>query len=175
MRLFKQTTTESLSGFILQTPTHKLNKTRGQRQSIEEEKLAQRRSPRLKGKSKDGKTSVKLAQYLIAKKCGIASTEEPLDHMSLPGYLDMYKKALTDPTMKAIITLTEVANEKKMKKLKVKKGKKADNREKEAGSRGKKKGTIEEVKHAASNDKKEKESKEKKNKSKKLTPSGVLL
>jgi hypothetical protein len=37
----------------------------------------------------------------------------------------MYKKPLTDSTMKVIITLTEVAGEKKMKKLKKKKGKKS--------------------------------------------------
>jgi hypothetical protein len=116
-----------------------------------------------------------LAHDLIAKKCGIASVEEPLDHMTLQDYLDMYKKPLTDATMKTIVTLSEVVGEKKMSKLKKKKWKKANIIGFDIGNKGNKKGAVKETKHVAIEGKREKDKKGKKIKNQKLTPLGVPL
>jgi hypothetical protein len=93
--------------------------------ALTEEEFGQRKSPRLKEKNNGGKTIVKLAQDLIAKKCGIIKEDETLD---------MYKKPLTEQTMDAIIKLTKVTDEKKKKKQKKekkeKKIKKKDNKDK---------------------------------------------
>jgi hypothetical protein len=135
MRLFKQTTTEPISEFILQTPQYKKTKTHKQTHPTVDDELVQRKSPRLKGKINNGKTVVKLAQDLIAKKCGISNTEELLDNMTLQQYF------------LAIIKLTEVAGGKKLKKMKKKKGKKADKKVKEAEISVKKRADME-AKHA---------------------------
>jgi hypothetical protein len=76
--------------------------------------------------------------------------------MTLQNYLDMYKKPLTDSTMKAILKLTEVAGDKKLKKMKKKKGKTADNEEEGAKIKGKKKRANKETKQADKKTKKEK-------------------
>jgi hypothetical protein len=52
MRLFKQTTTEPICSFILQTPHHKLDKAQVQTHLAEDDGLRKRESPRLKGKTK---------------------------------------------------------------------------------------------------------------------------
>jgi hypothetical protein len=52
----------------------------------------------------------------VAKKCGVVPEEETLDNVSLKQYLDMHKESLTENAMRAIIKLTEVAEEKKKKK-----------------------------------------------------------
>jgi hypothetical protein len=101
--------------------------------ALTEEEFGQRKSPRLKEKNNGGKTIVKLAQDLIAKKCGIIKEDETLD---------MYKKPLTEQTMDAIIKLTKVTDEKKKKKQKkekkekqtegIKKTKKKDNKDKKS-------------------------------------------
>jgi hypothetical protein len=102
--------------------------------ALTEEEFGQRKSPRLKEKNNSGKTIVKLAQDLIAKKCGIIKEDETLDNRTLQQYMDMYKKPLTEQTMDTIIKLTKVTDEKKKKKQKKekkeKKIKKKDNKDK---------------------------------------------
>jgi hypothetical protein len=110
--------------------------------ALTEEEFGQRKSPRLKEKNNGGKTIVKLAQDLIAKKCGIIKEDETLDNRTLQQYMDMYKKPLTEQTMDAIIKLTKVTYEKKKKKQKkekkekqtegIKKTKKKDNKDKKS-------------------------------------------
>jgi ABC-type transport system involved in cytochrome bd biosynthesis fused ATPase/permease subunit len=85
-------------------------------QSIAQE-LIQRKSPRLKEKNREGKIITKLAQDLIAKKCGIISEEGNLEDLTLQQYLDLYKKPLSEPEMEAIMELTKVAKEMKKKRL----------------------------------------------------------
>jgi hypothetical protein len=87
------------------------------------EEIQQRRSPRFKKKNSSGKSIIKLAQDLVAKKCGITKENEDLDDMTLQQYVDMYKQPLLEQAMDAIVKLTEVADEKKKKK-KIGKGKK---------------------------------------------------
>jgi hypothetical protein len=81
-------------------------------------------SPRIKEKRGSGKSVLKLAQDLVAKKCGLIRDDEALDEMTLNQYMQMYKKPLTKDSMSAIFKLTEVAQEKKKTKIKDKKGKK---------------------------------------------------
>jgi hypothetical protein len=76
----------------------------------------QRKSPRLKAKENSDKSMIKLAQHLIAKKCGIIEEDENLDAITMQHYLDVYRKPLTDDSLEAIHKLTEIAVEKKKKK-----------------------------------------------------------
>jgi hypothetical protein len=94
-----------------------------------------RKSPRLKEKNKAGKTITKVAQELVAKKCGIISDKEPLDGMTLQQYMDLYKQPLTEQSMEAILKLAEVALKKEEKK-KVKKLKKTKEEDKAKGIKG---------------------------------------
>jgi hypothetical protein len=64
---------------------------------------------------------VKLAQDLVAEKCGILQEERSLDAMMLQQYLDLYKQPMSEQSLEAIQKLTKVAVEKKKKKLKNKK------------------------------------------------------
>jgi hypothetical protein len=128
LSLFKQTTTAPLSGFVLQTPLHKsgMPKSKGKEHLKEpiskvKEQLKEspiRQSPRLKHKNSDGKTTTKLDQDLLAKKCGILEEDQEMDTMTLQQYLDMYKQPLSAKTMDAINNLTEVAVDKAKKKKK---------------------------------------------------------
>jgi hypothetical protein len=77
-----------------------------------------RKSPRLQKKNNSGKAVIKLAQDLVAKKCGIIHNDESLDQMTLKKYLDLYQQPLTDKYMEAILKLTEVAVDKAKKKKK---------------------------------------------------------
>jgi hypothetical protein len=123
LRLFKKATTYPLSACILETPKHKSS---SQLPTDDKEEAVfdnHRKSPRLSGKNSKGKSVIKLAQDLVAKKCGIIQEEDTLDDMTLQEYLHMYKKPLTKDSMEAIIQLTEVAQEKKKKKSKDKKDK----------------------------------------------------
>jgi hypothetical protein len=70
----------------------------------------------LQAKNSSKKSMVKLAQDLLAKKCGIIDEEENLDAMTLQQYLDVYKKPLTEESVEAIHKLTEIAVQKKKKK-----------------------------------------------------------
>jgi hypothetical protein len=118
LQLFRQATTEPLSSFILQTPTHKDTKAAEQQQNEmpRQDKQKQRKSPRLKKKGIKGKPIIKMAQELVAKKCGIIQEDQELDTMTLQQYLDMYKEPLSQETIEAITKLTTVATEKKKKK-----------------------------------------------------------
>jgi hypothetical protein len=73
----------------------------------EREGLNVRKSPRLKEKNSGGKAIMKLAQDLVAKKCGILKKDEELDNMTLQQYLNVYKQPLTDQAMEAIGQLIE--------------------------------------------------------------------
>jgi hypothetical protein len=92
----------------------------GKEEAIKGQQDKQRRSPRLSAKSEKGKLVLKLAQYLVAKKCGLLQTEDPQEDMTLQQYLNMFKEPLSDNSMQAILKLTEVAvgKEKKSKKSK---------------------------------------------------------
>jgi hypothetical protein len=88
-----------------------------------------RQSPWLKGKTSSGKTVVRMAQDLIAKKWGITPPYKSLDDITLKQYLEVYKKPLSESAMNAVSKLTKVAvNKKKIKgqrkEIKGKKGKK---------------------------------------------------
>jgi flagellar hook-length control protein FliK len=86
----------------------------------------ERESPRLKEKGTKGKPIIKVAQELVARKCGIIQEKQELDSMTLQKYLDMYKKPLSDDSMEAIKKLAEIADEKVKKKKKAKKDKKKE-------------------------------------------------
>jgi hypothetical protein len=128
LQLFKQSTSEPLSVALLQTPQSKQTKTmdlakgkKNKNQKSDEQELAQRKSPRLKEKNKEGKSTTKLAHDLIVKKCGIINEDDTKDDLTLQQYLDLYKKPLSEPEMEAILELIEVAKEKKKKKHLLKK------------------------------------------------------
>jgi hypothetical protein len=106
LRMFKQATTSPLSSFLLETPKHKA-KSKSQTSD------RPRKSHRLSGKGGKGKSVLKLAQDLVAKKCGIIQGEEALDEMTLQDYLNLYKVPLSKDSMEAIVKLTEVVKEKK--------------------------------------------------------------
>jgi hypothetical protein len=101
-------------------------------QEPEQSENRPRKSPRSKEKGSGGKSIIKLAQDLVAKKCGIIKENEGLENLTLQQYLDMYKKPLDDQATEAILKLTEVAIEKgkkvkkdmKDKKKKMKQGRK---------------------------------------------------
>jgi hypothetical protein len=50
----------------------------------------------------------KLAQELVAKKCGVLREEEALDKLTLQQYLHLYKQPLLDQSMEAVLKLTEM-------------------------------------------------------------------
>lgn len=115
LRLYKETTTEPLSSFVLSTPTHKIKQKDATTKQAEVavvtevKKHKERKSPRLQAKLAKGKTVVKMAQELVARKCGILEEDQEVDNMILQQYMDMYKKPLTDESTEAIMKLTEVA------------------------------------------------------------------
>jgi hypothetical protein len=69
----------------------------------------------VKNKAKKGKTIIKQAQELVAKKCGIVEEDKEMDSMTLQQYLDMYKQPLLNESMEAIVKLIEMTEEKKKK------------------------------------------------------------
>jgi hypothetical protein len=72
--------------------------------------------PRIKEKNKAGKSMLKKAQQLLAKKCGTSEGDKTSDNMTLHQYLDMYMQRLSDQAMDAIVKLTKVAQGTKIKK-----------------------------------------------------------
>jgi hypothetical protein len=68
--MFKQAHSTPLSTYILETPQHKKPLPSTQNQLPDQEASAQRQSSRLKGENSNGKTIVRMAQDLIAKKWG---------------------------------------------------------------------------------------------------------
>jgi hypothetical protein len=113
----------------MQTPHHKIV-VKNPSLAAKENQIADppntRKSPRFNQKNTKGKSMTKLAQDLVAKKCGIMREEESLDKLTLQHYLDLYKQPLLDQSMEVILKLTEVAAQKEKKKKKLRKGKKAD-------------------------------------------------
>jgi hypothetical protein len=107
LQLFKQATT---------SPTHKTITSEARKTPETTSLASQRKSPRLSAKSSKGKPVIKLAQDLIAKRCGIVPEEDTLEEITLQQYLDMHKKPLPDSSMLAILKLSEVITEKKKKK-----------------------------------------------------------
>jgi hypothetical protein len=71
MRLFKKATTYPLSSCILETPKHKSSSQINAEERDEKAANKPRKSPRLSGKNSKGKLVIRLAQDLVAKKCGI--------------------------------------------------------------------------------------------------------
>jgi hypothetical protein len=126
LQLFKQSSSEPLSSFILQTPTKKIN-VDDHSQIGASKQREQRKSPRPSAKTSKGKSIIKKAQDLIAKNCGILEEEKELDNMTLNQYLNLYKCPLTDESMEAIKTLSEVVVDKKKKKKDKKKKNTAKN------------------------------------------------
>jgi hypothetical protein len=57
-------------------------------------------------KNSIGKCIVRLAQDLIAKKCGVILEDESLDNMTLLQYLNMYKEPLAESSMLTILKPT---------------------------------------------------------------------
>jgi hypothetical protein len=137
LKLFKTTTTSPMSSCILQMPKHKRRIVEDSPKSVQG---TQRRSPRLSAKKKPtGKSIVRLAKEFVAKKCGIAQEDEPLDDMILQQYMSMYKEPLSDSSMAVILKLTKVTEEKKNKAKKESKKEKAKEGSKAIGGKLKKK------------------------------------
>jgi hypothetical protein len=112
LQMFKQATTSPLSTSVLETPSHKVISQEVRNNFLGGSPDKQRKIPRLSAKSSKGKYVLKLAQDLIAKKCGIVQDEDSLEETTLQQYLDMYKKPLPNSSMQAILKLPEVAAEK---------------------------------------------------------------
>jgi hypothetical protein len=140
--LFRNSTAEPPSSFLLQTPKHKggvnsellhslASRSEQLQSNISQQvnnpgSLVKRQSPRLKAKSEKIKPVIKLAQELVAKKWGILEEEKEMDNMTLQQYIDMYKQPLNEDALDAIQALTKVADDvnSKKKKKKDKKNKK---------------------------------------------------
>jgi hypothetical protein len=79
-----------LSGFVLQTPQNKIIDQSTTNDKVDPGEAIIRKSPSLKKKNNSGKTVIKLAQDLVARKCGVIQEEEALEQMTLQKYLDLY-------------------------------------------------------------------------------------
>jgi hypothetical protein len=116
LKQFKQATSTPLSRYVLRTPKHKIpTQVDSPNIDVLEEAII-RKSPKLQKKNNSGKAVIKLAQDLVAKKCGIIHNDESLDQMTLKKYLHLYQQPLTDKYMEVILKLTEVAVDKAKKK-----------------------------------------------------------
>jgi hypothetical protein len=93
MRLFRESTTQPLSDSVLQTPLHKPKPPSAAAASRAANLVSPRESPRLKAKLTKEKYISKLAQDLVAKKCGVIQQDQLLDDMTLNEYIQLYKKA----------------------------------------------------------------------------------
>jgi hypothetical protein len=83
MRMFRQSTTTPLLECVLQTPSHKAKLSENTPAEKEKTQSTQRKSPRLKAKKKSDKSIIKLAQDLVAKKCGILQEDEEIEQLTL--------------------------------------------------------------------------------------------
>jgi hypothetical protein len=133
MRLFKEATTTPLDNFVLQMPKHKITQKEDEGAKNSKLKATSRMSLGDSTKNPKGKSILKLAQDLVAKKCGIIQDDEVSDSKILQQYLDMYKEPLTEHSMQAILKLTEVAEGKQKGSLKkkTKEGKEKKQKKKE--------------------------------------------
>ncbi|GJN32815.1 hypothetical protein PR202_gb21346 [Eleusine coracana subsp. coracana] len=131
--LFKQSTSQPIFSAILPTQAHKLkevaaedglqNVQGAELSSILEQSMKQqqdkkqpgkqRKSPRLKTKLSDGKPVLKMAQEIVAKKCGVIKDNQKLEGKTLQQYINLYRRPLTTGSVQAILKLTEVAIKKK--------------------------------------------------------------
>lgn len=141
LRLFKETTTKPISACVLPTPTHKIGTAEIAKSKIIQHNIeGKRESPRLKDKSKNGKSIIKKAQEMVARKCGIIQEEDSMDDMTLQQYINMYKQPLNETSRQAILKLTEVTSastNKAKKKSKEKKKSTKDMEKSEKGEMGK--------------------------------------
>jgi hypothetical protein len=141
LQMFKQSNSEPLSSFIMQTPKHKSQEDKGSAPSEGDHQVIQRKNLRQQTKNSAGKIIIKKAQELIANRCGFLEEGKERDNMTLQHYLNMYKNPLSEEAIEAIVKLTQVTEVKK-KTMKVGKKKKevAETREQVAKMEGKKKG-----------------------------------
>jgi hypothetical protein len=124
LQFFKQANSEPLASFILQTPKHKIKAIPNGYNEQSAQPMKQKslwKSPRLQQKAFEGKSLMKKAQELIAKKCGVLEEEQSMDNMILQQYLNLYKQPLSENSVDAIMTLSEVAQDLKKKDRKKKK------------------------------------------------------
>jgi hypothetical protein len=73
-------------------------------------------SPRIQNKMKKCKSSIKLAQKVLARKWAILDVDKELEELTLQQYINIYIKTLPQPAIMAVKKLTEVANMKNKKK-----------------------------------------------------------
>lgn len=117
LRLFKQSVAQPISGAVLQTPAYKAQgpdmgeNAKTHDTTAPTQKI--RQSPRLQIKLGKGKPVIKMAQELVARKCGTLKENQKLDNMTLQQYINLYKQPLTKGSIQAILRLTEVASRKK--------------------------------------------------------------
>jgi hypothetical protein len=88
LQMFKQASTEPLSSFVLKTPIHKGNASTGTLPTTDFEPQKHknsRKSPRLqeKGIKSKGKSVIKKAQEIVARKCGILGEDQEMDNLML--------------------------------------------------------------------------------------------
>jgi hypothetical protein len=62
------------------------------------------------------KSSIKLAQKVLARKWAILDVDKELEELTLQQYINIYIKTLSQPAIMAVKKLTEVANMKNKKK-----------------------------------------------------------
>jgi hypothetical protein len=64
-------------------PKHKPKGPSKASSTSNKERIKQRKSPRLQEQGSKGKTIIKKAQELVAKKCGILEEQQEMDQMTL--------------------------------------------------------------------------------------------
>jgi hypothetical protein len=82
-QLFNQSTTSPLAASFLQMHPHKEIPQSNKEEVIITSQDKQSKSPRLSAKSDKGKSVLRLAQDLVAKKCGLAHSEDFQEDMTL--------------------------------------------------------------------------------------------
>jgi hypothetical protein len=75
LQMFKDASTEPLASFVLQTPKHKIVLPTDHVPKSSSLGTDTRCSPWLKGKMPKGKSIIKMAHEMVAKKCGIVQDE----------------------------------------------------------------------------------------------------
>jgi hypothetical protein len=92
LQMFRQSTSSPLAASILTTPLLKLLLRGAKDEVVLGQHDKKRKSPRLSAKSDKGKSVLKLAQDLVAKKCGLPQSDDPQEDMTLQQYLNMFKE-----------------------------------------------------------------------------------
>jgi hypothetical protein len=82
-QMFRNATTKPLAACVLATPKHKQSDTAGTTLVKSANQDKPRQSPRLEEKSTKDKPILKMAQELVAKRCGILKEDKELDTMTL--------------------------------------------------------------------------------------------